>query len=182
MIWEAQFLRSLQSIRTPFWDTVMQYASLLGEYGIVGICVGLVLLFFRKTRRTGVQVLMAMGLAFIVANLMIKNAVARSRPYELYPYLQYLGRKPHDRSFPSGHTTNVFACATVIFLCHRKAGIAALAIAALVAFSRLYNGAHFPTDVLAGLAIGVIFAVLVHFWLYPACEKGVSRLCARKER
>ena len=181
MIWEAQFLRSLQSIRSPFLDKVMELLSMLGDHGIFCICVGLLLVIFAKTRRTGVQVLMSMLLAFIFANLILKNAVGRERPYDAYPFLEALVTKPHDSSFPSGHTVNVFACATAIFLEHKKAGIFALIVASLVAFSRMYNCMHYPTDVLAGVVIGVGFAVLVHYLIYPKCEQGVRRIRERKQ-
>lgn len=180
MLWEANFLKSLQTIRSPFLDKVMEILSMLGDHGIFCICVGLLLLIFRKTRRTGVQALLAMALAYIVANLIIKNAVGRIRPYDAYAFLEPLVNKPHDSSFPSGHSVNVFACATAIFLEHKKVGIVALILAALVAFSRLYNCVHFPTDVLAGIVIGILFAVLVHYLIFPACEKGVRKLKARK--
>lgn len=181
MLWEAEFLSWLQNIRTPFLDTVMAGLSVLGDYGIFGIIVGIMLVVFKKTRRTGIEALIAMALAFIVGNLIIKNVVARVRPYDAYEYLAPLVRKPGDWSFPSGHSTNVFACATAIFLNHKKAGIAALIVAGLVAFSRLYNCVHFPTDVFAGVFIGVVFAVLTHYFVYPAGEKGVRQLRRRKE-
>lgn len=180
MLWEANFLQSLQAIRSPFLDKVMEILSMLGDHGIFCICVGLLLLIFAKTRRTGVQVLLAMALAYIVANLIIKNVVGRVRPYDAYAFLEPLVHKPHDSSFPSGHSVNVFACATAIFLEHKKVGIVALILAALVAFSRLYNCVHFPTDVLAGIVIGILFAVLVHYLIFPACEKGIRKLRAKK--
>ena len=181
MAWEADFLLALHQIRTPFLDTVMNWLSLSVEHGILGICVGLILLIFAKTRRTGCKVLIAMALAYIFANLILKNAVHRVRPYDEYAFLLPLGKIPHDWSFPSGHAVNAFAAATVIFLDHKKAGVFALILAALVAFSRLYNSVHYPTDVLAGIVIGVGFALMVHYWLFPACENSVRRLRRSKE-
>lgn len=181
MAWEAEFLSWLQQFRSPFLDTVMAGLSLAGDHGILGIAVCIVLLIFRKTRRTGVEVLISMALAYIVANLIIKNAVARIRPYDAYEALEPLIKKPHDWSFPSGHATNTFACATAIFLNHKKWGVVALALAALIAFSRMYNCVHYPTDILAGIIIGVLFAVLAHYLICPAGEKGVRRLKQRKE-
>ncbi len=180
MLWESDFLSSLQNIRTPFLDKVMAYLSMLGDHGIFCIALGLILLIFAKTRRTGWQVLLSMAIAYILANLILKNVVARVRPYDAYPYLEALVHKPHDWSFPSGHAVNVFAAATAIFFEHKRWGIFALVMAALVAFSRLYNCVHYPTDVLAGIVIGVGCAILVHYLVFPACEKGVKRLRARK--
>ena len=182
MIWEAEFLTWLQSVRAPFLDELMAGLSFLGDYGICGIVVGIVLVIIKKTRRTGFEVLIAMAIAFIIGNLIIKNVVARLRPYDAYEHLEPLVRRPLDWSFPSGHSTNLFACATAIFLNHKKVGVIALIIALLVAFSRLYNCMHFPTDVLAGVFIGVVCAILTHYLIYPAGEKGVRRLRARKEK
>ena len=181
MLWEAEFLSSLQSIRSPFLDAVMKYLSMLGDHGIAAISLGIILIIFAKTRRTGFEVLLSIALAYLVANLIIKNAVGRIRPYDAYPYLEALVTKPHDWSFPSGHSVNLFAASTAVFLNHKKTGILALVIAALVAFSRLYNCVHYPTDVLAGIVIGVLFANLVHYLVYPSCEKGIRKLRRSKE-
>lgn len=181
MAWEADFLLWLQTIRTPFLDVVMKYVTLLGEHGIAAIMLGIILIIFAKTRKTGFEVLLSIALAYIVANLIIKNAVGRVRPYDAYTYLMPLVKKPFDWSFPSGHSVNVFAAATAVFLNHKKIGVFALVLAALVAFSRLYVGVHYPTDVLVGAVIGIGFALLVHHLVYPACEKGIRRLRARKK-
>ena len=178
MAWEAEFLLSLQSIRTPFLDTLMGLFTMLGYKGIFSVALGLILLIFAKTRRTGFEVLLSVALALLFANLLIKNIVARPRPCEVYSFLPALVRVPSDSSFPSGHTTNAFAVATAIFLNHKKAGVIAFVIAALVAFSRMYNCMHYPTDVLAGIVIGAGFAVLVHYVIYPVCD---NRLRERKE-
>ena len=68
-------------------------------------------------------------------------------------------------------TATAFAAATAVFLNHKKIGVLALIIAALVAFSRMYAAMHFPTDVLAGIIIGVGTAVLVHYVISPALLK-----------
>lgn len=182
MAWEADFLASLQNLHTPVLDTVMKFLSMLGDHGIFCICVGVALLFFAKTRPTGGRVLLSIALAYIFANLFLKNVVARPRPFDTYAFIQPLVEKPHDWSFPSGHSVVVFATATSIFLNHKKTGVLALIIAALVAFSRLYICVHYPTDVLAGAAIGIIFALLVNYLIYPACEKGIKKLRRPKEQ
>ena len=65
-------------------------------------------------------------------------------------------------SFPSGHTGSAFAVAVVVFLmCPRKIGVPVLVFAFVIAFSRLYVGVHFPTDVLGGALIGAVIAYLV---------------------
>lgn len=181
MAWEADFLLALQNIRTPFMDGLMTFFSMLGHNGIFCLILGIVLIIIKKTRRSGSEVIIAMLLSFIISYLIVKNLVARVRPFETYGFLVPLGTAPHGWSFPSVHSTFAFATATVIFGNYRKIGIAALLIAVMVAFSRLYMGAHYPTDVLVGSVFGIIFALLAHYLIYPACEKGVSRLRARKK-
>lgn len=171
MVWEAEILRSIQTLRTLLLDNVMMFFSMLGYKGLCSIALGLILLIFVKTRKTGMEVLLSIAIAFILANLLIKPLVMRPRPCEVYPFLEAVLPQPHDSSFPSGHTVNAFAAATAVFLNHKKVGVVALIIAALVAFSRMYTAMHFPTDVLAGIVIGVGTAVFVHYVISPALMK-----------
>lgn len=83
--------------------------------------------------------------------------VARTRPYDLLGY-EILVRRLGDYSFPSGHTSASFAAATAIYAIDRRWGAAAYVLAALIGFSRLYLGVHFPTDVLAGAVVGILAA------------------------
>lgn len=179
MLWEYHFLSSLQSLRSPVLDRLMALLSHINDHGYLCIALAIVLIAFRCTRRVGVQVFLSIALAYILANLIVKNIVCRPRPYEVYSLVPLVS-KPHDTSFPSGHSVSAFAAATAIFLNHKKWGIVALTLAAFIAFSRLYNQVHFPTDVLAGVVIGVGMAVLVHYVIYGALEKGVRRLKKQK--
>jgi membrane-associated phospholipid phosphatase len=66
-----------------------------------------------------------------------------------------------DPSFPSDHAAAAAAIAVVVLLVHRRLGVLVLALAALVCFARVYVGAHYPGDVLAGAGIGVVVALLL---------------------
>ncbi|HUC83327.1 MAG TPA: phosphatase PAP2 family protein [Flavisolibacter sp.] len=96
----------------------------------------------------------------------LKKIVARQRPYNEYPGLINYYHFEKDSSFPSGHTSNAFATATTLSLTFKKwyVTVPAYLWAAASGYSRLYLGQHYPTDVLAGAAVGVGSALLSR-WL-----------------
>ncbi len=148
-----------ENLRCAALTPVMKLLSTLGNAGIFWIVLTVLLLLFCKTRRTGVYCAAAIVLTFLVVNCAIKPLVARVRPYDLFPEIQILVHAEHDFSFPSGHSANSFCCAWALFRrAPRKYGVAALVLAALIALSRLYVGVHYPTDVLAGVALGVLLS------------------------
>ena len=147
------------SLRCGLLTPVMRVITTLGNGGAFWIALTLLLLIFRRTRRMGVYCAASMLLTLLVVNLCIKPLAARTRPYELIQGLEILVSRPHDFSFPSGHSANSLTCAWTIFrLAPKKYGVPALVLAVLIALSRLYVGVHFPTDVLAGAAIGVLLS------------------------
>ena len=104
--------------------------------------------------------LLALLFSLLVGNLTLKPLVARPRPCWRNPEIPLLVANPTDYSFPSGHALSSFAAATAIFMGNRRAGIAALAGAFLMACTRLYFYVHYPTDVLAGMIIGAVLGVI----------------------
>ncbi len=158
MDWEGRFLLFLQdNVRNPVLDKIMQFITSLGDAGLIAIGACMVLLCIRSYRRAGAAASLSLILDFAVVNLVLKNLFARVRPYEALEGLELITRRPSDFSFPSGHAGACFAVASAMFLClPRKAGIPAVALAALISFSRLYVGVHYPTDVLGGMVIGCV--------------------------
>ena len=152
-------------------DTFWTIVTSLGNAGALWIVLGIVLLFFRKTRRAGIAMLIALTFALVVGNLCIKQIVMRPRPFVTYKNLIALVDPGDQWSFPSGHTLSSFAAATALWFFHRKTGFLALIVAALIGLSRLYACVHYPTDVLAGMLIGIVCG-LVAAWL-------ADRLCDR---
>ena len=153
LYWIQEGLRS--SALTP----VVTFITHMGDAGIFWIALTLLLLVFRRTRRIGAACLISMVIGLVLTNVVIKNWAARIRPYDLYEDLTLLIEKQHDFSFPSGHTTNSFACAWVIFrMAKKRYSVPVLVLAILISLSRLYVGVHYPTDVLAGVVIGIFSA------------------------
>lgn len=145
-------------LRGGVLDPVMTVLSLMGNGGAVWIATAVLLLFFRKTRRAGVAMLLALAAGYVIGNLCIKELVMRPRPFVTHSDLTALLDPGDPWSFPSGHALSSFAAATALWCFHKKAGALALVLAALIAFSRLYASVHYPTDVLAGMLIGIALA------------------------
>ncbi len=152
----------MQSVlRCTFLDYLMAAFSYAAEAGAVWIVLGVVLLFFKKTRAAGMMLLIALLLGWVLGDLITKPLVQRSRPFVVNPDVVPFIKNPSSFSFPSGHSCTSAVAATVLLVKHRKIGLAVLPFSLLVMLSRLYNYVHFPTDVLGGALLGVLSALLV---------------------
>ena len=162
MNWEFDILYSLQNIHNSVLDKIMIIVSKMGNAGMFWIGLACVLLISKKTRKCGIQMLVAMVIALIIGNGIIKNSVRRMRPCWIDDSVKLLIKNPKDFSFPSGHSLNGMVSAVTIYLNNKKYGLVAIAFVLLIAFSRLYNFVHFPTDVLCGLLLGIIIAIITN--------------------
>jgi undecaprenyl-diphosphatase len=102
--------------------------------------------------------LVGVDLAADGLSLVLRQWIGRARPPLVYPEPPPLVPTPHTGSFPSGHSASAFACATVIAWASPRLALPAFVLAALVAWSRVYVGVHWPLDVLGGAALGVLVA------------------------
>lgn len=151
-----------EHVRQDFLSPVVKFITHLGDAGWCWILLAVILLIVKKTRKIGLVTAVSLLSSYVVNNLILKNLVARVRPYEAVDGLQRIIEAQSDFSFPSGHSASSFAAAVVIFmLCPRKYGVPALVLAFLIALSRLYVGVHYPTDVLTGVISGSVIAVIV---------------------
>ncbi len=159
--YELKILDFLQdNLKCGFLDFLMPIITLLGEGGVFWIVTAAVLLIFKKTRKIGLSMGLALALGFLIGNLTLKPLIARVRPYDMPGVdIKLLVSSLGDKSFPSGHTLACFEAATVLFVYNKRFGIPALILAVLVAFSRLYLYVHYPTDVLAGAVLGIVFGI-----------------------
>ena len=145
--------------------------------GIVLFAVLLLLAYLRGRQSSDVKVVAGAvwaGAAALVAlgiGQIIGNIVARSRPYAAMPQVHVLVDRTSDFSFPSDHATAVGAVAVGLWFVNRRIGIVALIGAVFMAVARVYAGAHYPGDVLAGLALGGIVAAAGAIVLVPLLSR-----------
>lgn len=145
--------------RTTFGDFVMPLISKLGNGGIIWLVLSGLLCVFPKYRKAGVTMLTALALDVLLCNVMLKPLVGRMRPFTVNIGVELLINAPKDFSFPSGHTAASFAAAFALLFVKNKLWIPSMILASLIAFSRLYLYVHYPTDVLAGILLGLIVSV-----------------------
>lgn len=176
MQWETDFLLFLQNhVRNDFLNVIMNVLSTMMNSGALAIVLVVFLLVYKKTRRVGVLALIALLVSFLINNLILKNAIARTRPYDAIEGLILIAKKPKDFSFPSGHSANSFVVAGAITWCAPRdkkwIGVLLLVLSGLIAFSRLYVGAHYPTDVIFGTMSGVIISIVVYLIVWKKINK-----------
>lgn len=154
---EIQILDQIQNMRNPIGDAIMCFITSLGNAGWIWIVLAAVLLVYPKTRKTGCIVAAALIFDLILCNGILKNLIARTRPFDINTAVELIVKRPRDYSFPSGHTAASFATIGALFLAgQKKLGITALVLGILIAFSRLYLYVHFPTDILGGIVVGLL--------------------------
>lgn len=167
--WDRQALLWLQEhFRRAGLTLAMKIATFLGNGGIIWLTACACLLFRPETRRASVTALLSLLFSIFINNIMLKHLVARVRPFDRIQGLTVLIRRPQDFSFPSGHTSSSFAVATVFLsMLPLWVGLTAMTLAVLIAFSRLYLGAHYPSDVVCGAVLGVIFGLAALYFMPP---------------
>lgn len=150
------------NLRCEVLDRILPIVTFLGEKGWFFIVLAVILLCMPKTRRWGAWLAVSLCLGLVFCNMLLKNVVARARPYDQVEYITLLVDKLSDYSFPSGHTVAAFECFAVLLMMPVKKLYKVLAgmLAFAMAFSRLYLYVHFPSDVLAGMLIGFLFGMM----------------------
>ncbi len=171
-----------------FFTPLMLAITSLANDGIGMILLGLLLLLFRRTRKTGVFVLGAIAFGALITNITLKPLIMRPRPYAdetrvIHEWWVWIGSHVESvRSFPSGHTTSAMAAMTAIFLTvNKKYSWTAFLFALLMGFTRMYFVVHYPTDIIGGLLAGAAGALIAYALLslaWRAIERNRDkRLC-----
>ena len=102
----------------------------------------------------------AAALGYVIA-FVIHHVYDRARPYEAHPTMRHPWSSSTDASFPSDHTSLSFAIAFAVLAFDTVAGVVFLVVAAVIGIGRLFIGAHYPGDVLAGVGVGLVAALVV---------------------
>lgn len=173
---EMAILDWIQSIRTPTGDILIPLITKLGDAGAIWILMAIVLLLIPKTRKSGAVLAAALCVDIVLCNGILKNLFCRIRPCDVNTSVRLLVERPADFSFPSGHTAASFAAAAALWFVRETPAVKwklwkpALALALLMAFSRLYLYVHYPTDILGGMITGIA-AGYIGKWLIGQLEK-----------
>ncbi len=223
------------SVRMDWLTPIMKIITTLGDDGIFFIILGLVMLFFKKTRKAGLVCLGSLLVMTLLNNELLKPIMERPRPYNLtilpeaakkafeeygkdFDWIGCFGKidwsidrfpgfaekwnagyvwpdivehmSSKSLSFPSGHTSSAFTFAMAITMVLKKKGvaIASFIFAFLMGVSRIYVGVHYPTDVIAGAFVGILYAIIGYFIfaklydvVYPKIEGKIKQIKASKK-
>jgi undecaprenyl-diphosphatase len=153
--WDKQLERWQAAHRAGFLNPVFEAVTYAGSYGAIWLAIAAIAAFTLRRPQVFVWTLVADGLGQLAAQV-LKDVIPRARPH-----VHALVTRPHSHSFPSGHATASFACATFLALTFPRLWLPLVVLAAAVAWSRVYVGVHFPLDVLAGAVLGAAIGVVV---------------------
>ena len=159
-----------QTLRNELFDFAM---PLITDFGTWYFAIMLAVLFCICYRRKGLYPFLLTSLSILSArelSRLFKLIFSRPRPLAVLENVHVLGIKYYTYSFPSGHTTVAFAFATILAIKLPKIRIPIIIIAILIGFSRIYIGAHYPSDVLAGAVLGCSVSAVI-----LVVERGIRR-------
>ena len=149
------------NLRNDILTPILKFITNLGHGGMIWILLTLILLFYKPTRKLGIFCIVALIGEYLFCDGLLKHLVRRVRPYDKFPSLQPLVERQSGYSFPSGHSSCAFAVGWTIFRKgDKKIGIPVLILAITIALSRLYVAVHYPSDVLAGILLGITFSYI----------------------
>ncbi|NQV01124.1 MAG: phosphatase PAP2 family protein [Bacteroidia bacterium] len=163
--------------RLESMDEALSWFSAATTY--ISIIMILIVILSSRFRKAGLMKSLQMFATFFIAaliNYTMKSYFLRERPFRVYESIEKLA-EGGSSSFPSGHTLEAFAMATVISLLFRRRKIQfpVFIWAILVSYSRLALGVHYPTDILAGVVFGIIIALAVDWGFRRSIDRPYTR-------
>lgn len=161
---DDKLIKSIEKWHTPFLNKIMLFMTFLGDGGKVWFMIIALIFFFRKSVIELVCLLLGLGLGLLAAEGIVKRMVCRVRPcHKMDENSLLLKKMPHFYSFPSSHSCTSFAMVSVSFMLSYPIWISflILVIALGIAFSRFYLQAHYLTDVICGILLGVACGAII---------------------
>jgi len=151
----------------------------LGNIGFIWLLVASLLFLFKKTRACSLVIFISLLLGHFFNNVFLKSIFERPRPFykneDFKDYILGIGMElPVGTSFPSGHAFSSFLCATILALFNKKSALIFFPLAFLIAISRAYLCVHYPSDILVGSILGVLFG-LVCYYFYKVIVNKIER-------
>lgn len=178
--WEFVLLDTIQqACQSAMMDYIMPFVTMLGDKGVLWIILGLVFLSCKRWRRAGILLFAALLIEAVLCNVILKNLFAAPRPFEVRDAVALLISPPLDPSFPSGHTGAAFAAVSALYFAGMRRWYLALVPAVAIAFSRLYLYVHFPSDILGGIAVGVVSGWLAFRLIMQLEQRHIDRMKKR---
>jgi undecaprenyl-diphosphatase len=158
------------NLQNPVFDVIMPLISDMGYFSLwILLCIFIYLLGGEKGKNIAVVCIIGLLFSYFLTEI-LKYLVGRPRPYEVLEGVRVLN-SADGSSWPSGHTIASFTGATILA---KEYGYLILIFACLVGFSRIYNGDHYPFDVISGAVIGILIALL-----FLRFEKNIINLKAK---
>lgn len=156
MYFEYQIMEFINSFHNNALNSFFIFITKLGDLMIIWIIITLLFFFIKKLsfKKDFLFITLVYFTSFVINNLLLKELFKRERPSISYEMLQPLINIPNSYSFPSGHAASSFVGATILSYYFPKYKIIFYSLAILIAFSRVYVGVHYPSDVIIGALIG----------------------------
>ena len=165
---ELEIVRFLNQLGAGWADPATIFVSSNTLLGIVGIIITAYFLIYdkKKGRQIAVAAAIAIVLHFLISEIFFKYVFPEFGLFRLRPYLAHpgeiigLGKLNESSSFPSSHMAYTLSLLTVWVYYYRKYLWLAVVFAIFMAFARMHNGMHYPSDILAGAGLGVLYGMV----------------------
>ena len=152
----------------PFLNSLMRFLTFLGDQGKVWFVILAYIAWTKRSLYVFISILVSVLFAFISSEVIIKRIVGRVRPcHKIEEENLVLKKIPKFYSFPSSHSATSFAMVMMAVIhCNIPTTILILILAVGISFSRFYLQAHYLTDVMCGIIIGIVFSLLMSRFVY----------------
>ena len=160
---DMTILNFLQQFTHPILDAFFVFLTRIGDYGELWIFICLLFMLKKNTRRAGFLGIVALIIEAILVMVVLKPMFDRPRPYIVNDFPIVIPT-PSGSSFPSGHTAASFAVAFILYFNRVPCRKTILFLSGLMSYSRLYLYVHYPSDILFGVFIALLIAILLRIY------------------